>query len=152
MPPQVSSARMPSMERADFPFAVSERLRFGDTDMLGHVNNAVFATLFESGRVAFLFNPHKPLAPAGHHFVIARLSIDFLAELNWPGEVEVATGVARIGRTSITLRSAVFVGETCAATADSVIVLVDSTTRKAAPLPDATRSALGDLMVTVSGA
>ena len=53
------------------------------------MNNAVFATFFESGRVAFLYDPKVPLAPAGCEFVIARLTIDFRAELRWPGVVDI---------------------------------------------------------------
>ena len=39
--------------RASFAYWHREKLRFSDTDMIGHVNNVAFAALFESGRVAF---------------------------------------------------------------------------------------------------
>lgn len=127
---------------ADYPARITQQLRFADTDMLGHVNNAVFATLCESGRVAFLCDPASSLAPDGSHFVIARLAIDFLHELNWPGTVTVGTGVTRLGRSSFDLAQGLFRDETCVATAASVIVLVDGRTRKSMPLPEATRAAL----------
>ena len=37
-----------------FPTQVTENIRYGDTDRQGHVNNAVYATYFESGRVDLL--------------------------------------------------------------------------------------------------
>jgi len=123
-----------SPRSADFPHHVVERLRFGDTDQQGHINNAVFATLFESGRVAFLYDVDKGLPPAGSQFVIAQLTIRFLGEMRFPGEVIVASGVSRIGNSSVTLSQALFVGDACTATADSVIVLTDLESRRSTPL------------------
>ncbi len=78
-------------------------LRFADTDRLGHVNNAAFATFCESGRVAFIWDPDAPLAQPGRAFVIVRLVIDFRAELHWPGAVDIGSTVLRIGNRSFTL-------------------------------------------------
>lgn len=120
-------------------------VRYGDTDRQGHVNNAVFATFLESGRVAILYDPQQPLAPEGASFVIARLVLDFRAEVHWPATVEIGTSVARLGRSSMTLSQGVFVGETCVATAETVIVLMDEATRKSRPLTDEMRERLGGL-------
>ena len=38
-----------------------EKLRYADTDRQGHVNNAVFATMLETGRVELLYSLDKPL-------------------------------------------------------------------------------------------
>jgi acyl-CoA thioester hydrolase len=119
--------------------------RYGDTDRQGHLNNAVFATYFESGRVAFLMNRSDPLAPPGHSFVIARLAIDFRREMHWGGRVEIGSAVAGIGRSSFTVRQAIFQDGTCTATAESVIVLMNDSTRRAALIPDELRTRLTDL-------
>lgn len=128
-----------------YPLRLEERLRFSDTDMVGHVNNAVFATMFESGRVALLFDPEQPLAGPGQTFVLARLGIDFRAELHYPGMVTIASGVSRIGSSSITMPQALFSGERCVATGESVLVLIDQQTRRSAPLSPATRARLETL-------
>jgi acyl-CoA thioester hydrolase len=117
-------------------------VRYADTDRQGHVNNAVFATFFESGRVAILYAPAAPLAPEGGSFVIAHLSLDFLAEIQWPSEVSIGTTVLAIGRSSITLGQGLFIDQQCVATAETVIVLTDDVTRKSRPLPDQTREKL----------
>lgn len=130
-----------------FPLKLVERLRFGDTDQQGHINNAVFATLFESGRVDFLYDEGSDMPPAGTQFVIAQLTISFVGEMTFPGEVTVASGIARIGTSSITLSQALFVGGNCTATADSVIVLTDLQSRRSAPLPDAARSHFGAFLL-----
>jgi len=62
-------------------FRTFDTVRYGDTDRQGHVNNAAFATFCETGRVNFLFLAGHPLAPPGTSFVIARVAIDFRAEL-----------------------------------------------------------------------
>jgi len=118
-----------------YPLRAMDTLRYADTDRQGHVNNAVFATFCESGRAMFLFDPEKPLVPAGGAFVIARLVIDFRAEINWPGRVEIGTRVIGIGRSSFTLAQGIFQDQRCAATAETVIVLMDEATRKSRPLP-----------------
>jgi hypothetical protein len=60
-----------------YPSRTSTDIRYADLDRQGHVNNAVFSTFSEIGRVAFLYDPERPLAPDGASFVIARLAIDF---------------------------------------------------------------------------
>lgn len=117
-------------------------VRYADTDRQGHVNNAVFATFFESGRVAILYAPNAPLAPDDTSFVIVHLTLDFLAEIRWPCEVSIGTTVLKIGRSSMTLGQGLFIAGQCVATAETVIVLTDNATRKSRPLPDHARAAL----------
>jgi acyl-CoA thioester hydrolase len=117
---------------AAFPARAHDKLRYADTDRQGHVNNAVFATFLETGRVELLYDPAAPLAAPGASFVIARLQLDLRAELSWPGRVEIGTGVLKIGPSSLTLSLALYQGATCAATAETVIVQVGPDGR---PLP-----------------
>lgn len=126
----------------DYPRHSIDKLRYADTDRQGHVNNAVFATLFETGRVELLYDPAGPLHDAGGSFVIARLIIDFIDELRWPGQADVATRVATVGRSSIRLEQALFQDGRLAAKAESVIVHVDGATRRSAPLSAAAVAAL----------
>ena len=81
----------------DFPLVTTCRLRYADTDRQGHVNNAVFAEMLEVGRTELLYDPASPLAAPGCAFVIARLTLDFRAELTWPGDVVIGTKVASLG-------------------------------------------------------
>lgn len=137
-------------EIAQFPLKTYEKLRYADTDRQGHVNNAVFATMLETGRVEVLYDPARPLASAGCAFVIASLTLNFRAELTWPGQVEIGTRVAAIGRSSITLEQALFQAGGCAATASTVIVQMNEATRRAQPLDEAAVAYLTGLMAPVS--
>jgi acyl-CoA thioester hydrolase len=136
-----------SLDRIDsYTIWARDIIRYADTDRQGHVNNAVFATFLESGRVSLLYDPARPLAPPGAAFVIARLALEFRSEIRWPGEVMIGTRVLRLGHSSVTLGQGLFVNGTCAAAAETVIVLMDEATRKSRPLPEPARIALGALM------
>ena len=128
-----------------FPCWATETIRYGDTDRQGHVNNAVFVTLLETGRVGFLYSRERPILEPGSAFVIARLELDFKAELNWPGEARIGTRVRSVGRSSLKLEQAIFQDGTCAATAETVIVLMDEATRKSRPLSGAALARLKEL-------
>jgi acyl-CoA thioester hydrolase len=133
--------------QASYAIWASETIRYGDLDRQGHVNNAVFATLLESGRVAFLCNDERPITEPGTQFVIARLVLDFKAELFWPGTAEIGTRVAKIGRSSVTLEQAIFQNGVCAAVADTVIVSMDQKTRRSSPLGTAALDRFKELQV-----
>ena len=124
----------PATERGSYAIWTYDQLRYGDTDLQGHVNNAAFATFCESGRVTFLFDDKLNLAGPGAIFAIVRLEIDFRAELFYPGRVDIGTRVLGIGRSSFRLGQGIFNADTCAATSESVLVLMDESTRKAKPL------------------
>ena len=128
-----------------YPSRTSADIRYSDLDRQGHVNNAVFATFSEVGRVAFMYDPERPLASEGRSFVIARLQIDFRAELFWPGSVEIGTGVVRVGRSSFTLAQGMFSKGQLVATTEATIVMVDKETRRSTPLPPETADILHSL-------
>jgi acyl-CoA thioester hydrolase len=138
-----AAEKAPLTDPDSFRHWTDEKFRFSDTDMVGHVNNAVYATLLESGRVSFLYDSRHPLRPPGHDFVIVRLVIDFRAEAHYPGRVRIGTRLAALGGRSFTLGQGVF-GEdgTCIATGESVLVLIDHESRRAAPLPAPLRERL----------
>jgi len=117
-------------------------LRFGDTDALGHVNNAVFATMFEQGRTTAIFNGVESLSEPGTTFVLASLKLDFLEEMHFPGTVRVGTRIASFGRSSLKINQALFLNEKCCAVSEEIIVLIDLKTRKSTPISDATRATI----------
>jgi acyl-CoA thioester hydrolase len=144
-PPKSSRPALPRL--AEFPIRVSDTIRFGDLDRQGHVNNAVFATYLETSRVALIYDADQGLLVPGVTSVLARLEIDFLQELHWPGTVEVGTAVAAIGRSSYTLLQAIFHNGTCAATGRATLVMIDATTRRPRPLPPTVIARLQELLV-----
>ena len=124
---------LPRLEQ--FPGRTHDMIRFGDLDPQGHVNNTVFATFFETGRVMLLRAPGNELNWPGTTSVLAQLDINFLKEMHWPGTVEIGTATTRIGRSSYTFLQAIFHEGACAATGRATMVMIDEATRKARPLP-----------------
>jgi len=133
-------------ELADYPIRTSEKLRFADTDLNGHVSNATFATCCQNARMEVLCDRSRVPIPIDAHFVLARFELDFLAEMRWPGIVEVGSRVCRVGRASVTMAQSLFLGNRCVANAVSTVVLVDRSTRCATPLPHETAVALRALV------
>jgi acyl-CoA thioester hydrolase len=118
----------------DFPYRLTDNVRFGDLDPNQHVNNAVYATYFETGRVTLMKDRSYGLMPQGLAWIMARLDIHFRAELHWPGTIELGLGVSKFGRTSVTFDQVVFSAGRCVASAQSVNVLIDEVSRKPTPL------------------
>lgn len=141
-----SSAKPPLPTLDQFPARARDTVRFGDTDKLGHVNNAVFSSFLETGRAALLLGPDARVAPAGTAFVIVRLELDFRAELLWPGEVDIGSRVSSIGRSSFGMSQALFQNGVCAATAETVLVLFDTKERRGTLLPPESREILARYM------
>ncbi|MBI1892397.1 MAG: acyl-CoA thioesterase [Burkholderiales bacterium] len=131
-----------------FPCKTVEKLRYADTDRQGHVNNAVFSTMLETGRVEIFYDPSAPLAGPDCAFVIANLNLNFIGEINWPGQVDIGTRVGALGRSSVTLEQSLFQNGRCVATASTVIVQMNETTRRSQALSEAALARLKSLMAT----
>jgi acyl-CoA thioesterase FadM/GNAT superfamily N-acetyltransferase len=114
----------------DFALRTFDKLRYGDTDRQGHVNNAVFTTLLETGRVEMIFGGESPLPDPGCAFVIGRLELDFIGEILWPGRVQIGTRIRSIGRSSLRIEQGLFQQERLVAWAESVLVQINEASRK----------------------
>jgi acyl-CoA thioester hydrolase len=126
------SDQTPHLE--DFPYRLTDNVRFADLDPNGHVNNAVYASYFETGRVTLMKDRSYWQLPEDLTWIMVRLDIHFRAELHWPGTIEMGLGVAKFGRTSVTFDQVVFSQDRCVASAQAVTVLIDLVTRKPTPL------------------
>lgn len=145
----MSRSASPLADPRRYVYWTDDRLRFGDLDSLGHANNNAFGVFFESGRVALfedvLGGPLGTLTELS--VVIARISIDFLAELHYPApHLRIGTRISRFGRTSVDIEAALFKGDPaaglCVATSQSVCVLFDPRTRRPAPVPASLQHAI----------
>lgn len=128
-------------------FSTTHRLRFNDTDRLGHVNNAVFAVMLEQGRSELAVEAGLPIESDTAALVIVRLELDFLREMAWPGNVTVETEVARLGNRSFTLQQRLVHADELCARAVTVLVVMDRTARRALPLEGAWRDSLSRWLV-----
>jgi acyl-CoA thioester hydrolase len=121
-----------------FPFVHRETVRFRDLDSLGHVNNAVYLTYLEQARIAFL-SPHG--AEVGS-MILARVEIDFRAQVSLGETVEIALTPSRVGTKSFELAYELKVGDRLVAEAKTVLVAFDYERGKSRPIPDEWRKLL----------
>jgi acyl-CoA thioester hydrolase len=125
----VASARM-----AEWPYVRRERVRFRDCDSMGHMNNAVYSTFLEEARIEVVGD----LAD----FILARVEIDFRAQLRAGDEVEVLTRCSHIGTKSLVLEHELRVDGRPAAEARSVLVGYDYEHDRSVALSDEVRARL----------
>ncbi|MCX2745471.1 thioesterase family protein [Mangrovivirga sp. M17] len=138
---------MKDLQLEDFPIKSYDKLRYADTDRLGHVNNAVFSTFLETGRVEFFFNSSNPIVSKETSFVIASLKLDFVKEVHWPGQVEIGTGVIKIGNSSIVLFQMIFQENICVAKAETVIVQTHKEKKGSHPLSDQAKEVISQMLL-----
>jgi acyl-CoA thioester hydrolase len=131
--------------RAAFRHWTSLPIRFGDQDPLGHVNNAAIAAYLEHARCELALPIVRAAGVPNLDIVLARIVIDYLRELRYPGSVDVGTRIGRIGNKSFSVIGSVFSGETCAVVAEATIVCFDTATRRATLPPETVRQALAAL-------
>lgn len=130
---------------SDFPFWTEEKLRIQDTDLNGHVNNASIAALCEAGRGEIISAVAGVPRERSLGSALRRVTIEYLAEVHYPGTVRIGSAISKVGNTSIIIAQSLFEGGQRFATAESVIVFIDRETRRPAPLPAAWREGFARL-------
>ncbi|CAO1654763.1 acyl-CoA thioesterase [Parasphingorhabdus sp. NYA22] len=107
----------------NYPVSVVMQTRFQDIDPNRHLNNVAFAAMFENARVR-LNRALRPWGdrPRNERSMVAAVTINYLREGHYPDDVEVSSGVSRIGISSYVIAQAMFQNGHCIATCDSIIV------------------------------
>lgn len=127
------------LDPAHYPACETVQTRYQDLDAMGHINNVAFAAMFENARVRFNHAVGRPDEGDGFRAVVARNEINYLAEGSYPADVEIATGVGRIGTRSWELLAVMHQDGRAIATCDTTIVM---THPSAGGIPDAFRKRL----------
>ncbi|GAA5068995.1 acyl-CoA thioesterase [Roseibacterium beibuensis] len=132
---------------APWSFGMADRVRFGEIDALGHVNNTAYLRWFESFRLPYLeARKVTDYGPDSPRLVLKRASCDYLAEM-FSGMDYVVTGRTRaFRRTSFTMEFGVWLpsedGEArCTATGEAIIVLLNRDAPGRHPIPEAGKQA-----------
>ena len=74
--------------------------RFSETDALGHINNTVIPNWFEKAREPIFKYFTPDLDPKKWELIIARIEVDFKAEIFMNDKVEIKTWLEKIGNSS----------------------------------------------------
>jgi acyl-CoA thioester hydrolase len=134
------------LDAASYPVSEDFQTRFQDMDINGHLNNVAFAALFESARV-MLNRRVRPWGerPRNERTMVAEVTITYLAEGRFPGDVTITSGIGRIGTSSWTILQSMHQQGRCIATCDTVVVC--RTDHEARPLRSELGAALEELLI-----
>lgn len=115
---------------------------FYDTDALGHINNTRLPAWFELARndLFRLFTPD--LDPRKWALIMARMDVEYRAELYYGEDIEIRTWLTRLGNSSFTVTQQAWQGGRLGAHGNTVMVHYDHAAKRAAPLPGAIRAEL----------
>jgi len=131
---------------AEYPFHYRIEVRFRDLDALGHVNNAVYATYFESARIAY----YQRLVGGSLDrlgIILAELTISYKAPAHFGDELLVGVRVSKIGGKIFTMDYAIArVGDgALIATGQSVLVAYDYAAGRSVPVSDEFRVRVAEM-------
>lgn len=116
--------------------------RFSETDALGHINNTVIPNWFEKAREP-LFRMFTPdLDPQKWQLIIARIEVDFKAEIFYTSDVTIKTWLEKIGNSSMTVVQQVWQDEQICAEGRAALIHFDWIKKTPKPIPDDIRTKL----------
>lgn len=129
--------------REGFRFFTPTPTRWGDCDMLGHINNVEYLRYYESGRLDY-FHRVLDIETGGalqDNLILADIQVTFLRQIHHPTALEVGTRVSRLGNSSFTIDCAIFApGEDQARSlARAISVWFDYQADRSKPIPAETR-------------
>ncbi len=134
------------MSEHPFPFAIRQRVRFGETDMQGVVYYANYLLYAEVGRVAYLRHiglRYQDLLDRGLDFTLGEASVRYHEPLRFDDEFDIRVRVGDVRRVSWSFDYAVDRADgTRCADVTTVQVLLDRASFKAQRLPDDVRALL----------
>ena len=119
----------------EFAYETQLDVRFRDHDIIGHVNNAVYATYCEETRVRY-YRDVLDVSVSDVSIVVAHFEIDYVRAVAEVPSVTVATSVTDVGASSFGMAYEIRIDGDAAATAESTQVVYDSDADETRPIPD----------------
>lgn len=132
-----------ALRLADFPFQTRIETRWGDNDMLGHLNNVMYNRMIETVVVRFTMGPLEidwQTAPC-YPLVVESLC-RFHRPLSFPETVTAGLRAGRLGGSSVVYEIALFGedNEVPASTGHFIHVFIDRNTHASMPIPEDIKS------------
>ena len=120
-----------------YPFKVTHTVTFRDLDVLGHVNNSVYFTWFETARVGYMASLLKLDDPRAVPIILGETSCRFRAPGQWGDTIEIGCGISRFGAKSLDMIYRVATtSDRLLATGTSVLVYYDYASQRSIAVPD----------------
>lgn len=113
--------------------------RFCETDALGHISNTVLPIWFESARAPLFKAILTSSKIEDWPFIVARISVDFIAQTYWGSRVNIATAIKKVGCKSFTIQQRAYQKDKIVAEAETVLVHFDFKEQKTKEIPEIMR-------------
>lgn len=120
------------------------KVRFYETDALGHVNNTVIPGWIETGRLP-IFEFFGEMSPKTQSLIVARLEVDYLLPIYFGGHVTVNTYVSRLGGSSFDITTEIWQKDKMCAKGKTVLVYFDFKQERSVKLSDQLKERLSTI-------
>ncbi|MCT4615971.1 MAG: acyl-CoA thioesterase [Marinifilaceae bacterium] len=89
----------------NFKHKLPIQVRFGDIDLMQHVNNGVQLSYLDTARLDYFNNvfPNNSINWEEEALIVAHLEIDYLSSITMETQIEVQTKISKLGNKSISL-------------------------------------------------
>ena len=135
------------MPRGDFTFCHTLRVRWAEVDRQGIVFNGHYLLYFDVGITEYWRAIGCPYPDAflshGSDMFVKKATVEYHGPAGYDDLLDVCVRVARIGRSSIQFLLEIHRGDEPLIGGEIVYVNADPTTRRAAPVPEFLRQAVG---------
>lgn len=125
------------------------KVRFCETDALGHVNNSSYFIYLEEARIAFIEELGQELRSDKWHFILASVKCDFIQQAFFNQRLTIQTFTKRIGNKSFTLNHHIIDSKTkeLVAKGEAIMVCFDFEKQSSVPLSDEIKNRLESTLI-----
>lgn len=125
------------------------KVRFGETDALGHINNSSYFVYLEEARIRYFESLGYNMSMKGWNFILASAKCDFIHQGYFNDTLTIHTYISRIGTKSFTLEHEIISERTkeLIAKGNAVIVYFDFEKQTSDIIPDRLREGLQKSLV-----
>jgi acyl-CoA thioester hydrolase len=143
------------MSKQDFNHSLPIPVRWGDSDVYGHINNVQFVRFIESARVAYCEDVLNLKFVAGMEsgWVLADIQCSYIQQVHYPALLEVHTRISKVGNSSATVLAEIYrKGEDSPVlTSKGVMVWFDMQTQQSASIPAQLKTLIANYEKSVEG-
>lgn len=130
-----------------YPVVIEVPVRWGDMDLLGHVNNIMYLRYFEAARIEYM--ARAGLGPPGpawrdHGFIVASLDCHYRAPVTFPDTVSAGARVSALGNDRMVIEHAIFSPKLgrVAAEGEALLISYEYSSGRRIPIPRPFRDAI----------
>lgn len=141
--PHINPENLPSPD--SFRHRIDLQMRFNDIDILGHLNNTVYFSFYDTGKAYYLEAVNRGRMNWQHvESVIANVDCAFIAPTFFGEQLEICTRCEHMGEKSLTLFQMILNKETkeVKSVCRTVMVAYDPDTKVSTSLPEHWRSGI----------